>query len=310
MRPRVLIIILLFFISASLCWAAADDVFTAAGIQFEISEEVYLSEDTFFTFVDREILTALDSEYRPDLIIFPEYIGVFYQLIEFNDIIGRYSTFQAALTHILAEKPHFKSMAELFLKPAAWESYLTGWADLADRYNVTLIAGSCFVDDGAGGLRNRTHVFGPDGKLEYYQDKVYLTDFENDIIGLTPGRLDAAGFFYVDGRDIALTICRDAYSTDWEQKNDGAFLWIDIKANGEVYNQQQQRSFMRALPSRMINSNVTFGMTVCAVGSYLDLFWEGESSALYKSAEGLALIDLSDSSDGPDRIYLNISGRQ
>lgn len=287
-----------------------DGVFTASGVQFEINTANYASEEAFFGAVEQEIAVLLDAEYRPDLIIFPEYIGVFYQLIDFNEIVRGYQSFHEALVAVLLENPQFENMADLFLVPEAWTHYLEGWSRLAEKYSVNLIAGSCFISDNSKDLYNRTFVFGSDGELDYSQNKVFLTEFETDIIGLSAGSLDDAGFFEIAGQDLALTICRDAYSPEWEQKHAGAFLWIDIKANGESYNDDQRRSFMRALPLRLVRSDVNFGMTVCAVGSYLDLFWEGESSAIYKQGAKLALADISDSFNSADSVSISIVTKQ
>ncbi|MDC7226349.1 MAG: hypothetical protein PQJ61_06265 [Spirochaetales bacterium] len=290
--------------------SAGDGIFTAAGVQFEISTDIYQSEDSFFEAVEEYITDALEAEYTPDIIIFPEYIGVYYQLIQFNSIIFSHEQFQPAVVELLQQDPGYGSIKELFIQPENWKSYLDGWGRLAEEYETVLVAGSCFVSDDGEHLYNRTYVFGSDGKVMYSQDKVYLTEFEKGIVNLDAGRLENAGFFLIEGKPLALTICKDAYSTDWESKHAGAFLWIDIKANGEVYDTAQQQSFMRALPSRVMRSNVNFGMTVCTVGSYLDFFWEGESTAFYKTSEGLALADKSESHDRADTISISISMEQ
>ena len=308
-RTFFYVLLILLFFPAVLLYAD-EGIFTAAGIQFEILPEVYESSDKFFNYAEESLRAAMESEYRPDLVVFPEYIGVFYQLIDFRELVSRHSNFSDALVNVLAENDQFENMADVFIKPQAWNTYLEGFGRLAEEYSVHIIAGSCFISDDGENLNNRTFVFNPEGRLEYQQDKVFLTDFEKTIIGLSPGRLEDAAFFSVEGHDLALTICRDAYSRDWELKYSGAFLWIDIKANGESYDEAQRQSFMRALPTRVMNSDVRFGMTVCAVGRYLDLFWEGESSAFYKDGERLFLADISDSADAPDMISINILTEQ
>ncbi len=307
MQFRIIFITLLLLpLSLIYGLSDADDIFTAVGVQFEICPENYKSEETFFNITDRIISDLCSEEMQPDLVIFPEYIGVFFQLIEYNGIINRHNGFQQALVDVLNRHSEYNDLSDIFRDEAAVGRWLSGWSNLSKKYEVAIISGSCFIEDDNGGLRNRAHVFGADGTLVYYQDKVFLTDFETGVIGLSPGSLDDAGFFQVKAQDIALTICRDAYSTDWEKKNSGAFLWVDIKANGEVYDPDQKRSFLRALPMRMLNTEVNFGMTVCAVGCYLDLFWEGESTALFKTGKGLALADIADSCRREDSILLRI----
>ena len=186
----------LFLITAAGLYAGeTDDVFTAVGVQFEITADKYVSREHFFGSVYQAVEDALDREYRPDLIIFPEYIGVYYQLIEFNDIINEHEQFQPAAIDLLQEYQEYNSVAELFIGPEAWKSYIDGWSRIAQEFEVSLIAGSCFFSDDAATLKNRAFVFDSSGELIYHQDKVFLTDFETDIVGLSPGSLDDAGFF-------------------------------------------------------------------------------------------------------------------
>ncbi len=281
--------------------------FTAAGVQFEISPGGYTSREAFFSEVDGIVEELCASESGMDLIVFPEYIGVFYQLIEYNRIIESHESFQAALVEVLEKNPQLGSMTDVFRSGADdVESYLSGWSEIARKHGTGIIAGSCFAADDEGLLKNRSFVFDAEGTQVYSQDKVFLTDFETDIIGLEPGDINNATLFNISGKNIAMTICRDAYSREWEQRNSGAFLWVDIKANGEVFNTAQRQSFLRALPSRLFYSDVNYGLTVCAVGHYLDLFWEGESSAIRKDDGSLYLVAASGSFDRADTVFFSI----
>ena len=282
-----------------------DDGFIAAGVQFVITPGLYESEDSFFSAVEKQI-SGICSRETPDLIIFPEYIGVFYQLIGFNDIIAGYDTFGYALRAVLKEYPRYMNMTEVFSKSAVCADYLQRWSELADKYNTAIISGSCFVPDENGELRNRSFVFGSDGSMIYHQDKVFLTEFEKYIIGLTPGAIGESSLFTVSGKKIALTICRDAYSPAWEERNSDAFLWVDIKANGQYFNEEQQRSFQRALPLRMQNTDVDYGMTVCSVGYYLDLFWQGISASIIREGGNIFFSDAAADSTGADTVWLRI----
>jgi len=303
-------IIFLIFIAVSLfmpAWLFSEgDNFNVAGLQYRIDFEDYSSREDFFRKIDNSV-GEICSDHKIDLIIFPEYIGVFYQLIKYNDIIRVNESFQSALISVLAANPQFAGMADVFLAGTDdLKSYIDGWSEISRKYGVSIIAGSCFASDSEGGLRNRSFVFNEDGRQIYYQDKVYLTDFEKEIIGLSPARLEDASFFRISGKNIVMTICRDAYARDWEEKNSGAFLWVDIKANGEVFNSGQRQSFLRALPSRLFYSDVNYGITVCAVGRYLDLFWEGESSAIRKDGSGLYLAAAAASSNDSDTVFFSI----
>ena len=308
-KASYLLLTVLFFIPGFSCFARQPGSLKVAGIQFEITADKYSSEEKFFNSIEAEIRGAVDEYGSLDLIVFPEYVGVFFQLIEYRHIWESERSFEAALLKVLGSDSELKRPSDIFLRPKRWEAYLKGWSKLADKYSVGLLAGSCFVEGGTGGLRNRLHLFDSDGSLIYSQDKVFLTEFETEVIGLEPGSLDGAGGVELNGRRVVFTICRDTYSRSWEELYGGAFLWIDIKANGEVYDRAQQRSFLRALPLRMQFTDVDFGMTVCSVGSFLDLFWEGESSLLERRDDGVRFISAAGEYRKPARIYLSTTGR-
>jgi predicted amidohydrolase len=169
------------------------------------------------------------------------------------------------------------------------EQALEKWAVLSREYGITIVAGSYFVPHVHGGgtieLRNRAFVVTPDRGVVYHQDKVFLTDFEREICGLSPGRVEKGGFD-LQGRRVVMTLCRDTFFPVWEQVfNHGVDLWIDIKANGVAFDKEQEEIFQRALPARLSDTQIPYGLTVCLTGRYLDLFWEGRSSFI-KGEEG------------------------
>jgi hypothetical protein len=163
---------------------------------------------------------------------------------------------------------------------------LSFWGVLARKYSVTIIGGSYFAYDGEN-LTNRLIVYGPSGDRIYEQDKYFLTDFERDIITLSRGSSSNPGGFEINGKKIVLTICRDTFLDRWEKMYDGADLWIDIKANGEIFTEDTKALFSRALPARMKDSTVPSGVTVCLTGQFLELMWEGESSFVIKTEDSV-----------------------
>jgi len=190
------------------------------------------------------------------------------------------------LSRVQAAHPELGTLRDVFLaQSAAVQRILAGvLAPLARRHRVTIVAGSAFVavqpEGGGEELRNRAFVLGPDGSLLYAQDKVFLTDFERDVVGLSPGRIEDASPFAVARVRIGLTLCRDTFFAEWEDLFRGVDLWIDIKANAVPFTAQEREDFRRALPARLPRAGVRHGITACLVGSYLDLSWEGESSVI------------------------------
>ena len=151
-------------------------------------------------------------------------------------------------------EPLAHDLGELFLLNSALaESSLRElFGGLARRHGVAIGAGTWFAPAQANGravLVDRAVIFDSSGAQLYTQDKVFLTPFEEGILGLRPGRLSDARPFLLKGRRLALTICRDTYSEEWDGRLAGAELWVDLKANGEPFT-QAVRGELPARPAR------------------------------------------------------------
>ena len=168
--------------------------------------------------------------------------------------------------------------------------------ELAVKYDCYILSGSRF-----NGRRNRLYnqavVYNPQGRPYYRQEKHFLTDFEVQILGLNSGSMTSATGFEVKDYHINMTICRDTFLREWEEVLHEGDLWIDIKANGVEYTEDQEDLFSRALPARLGNTEVPYGITACLTGDFLDLFWEGESSFIYNDNGRIRYLEVSDETD-------------
>lgn len=81
------------------------------------------------------------------------------------------------------------------------------YADLAEQYAVTIVAGSFPVRQPDGSYRNRTFVFHPDGTNDF-QDKLQMTRFENEQWLIGAG--DEIKTFDTDCGRIGINICYDS----------------------------------------------------------------------------------------------------
>jgi len=278
-----------------------------AAVQLAVGPEMLSSHEAYARRI--EDLVERSMTFDPHLIVFPEYTSAFIALIPHHRIIEESTTMDEAMVRIAAadssdtgspdapapasalvpDIPGTSPLGSLFLRAAGdVESQMSEiFGALARRHDVAILAGTTFARDGADGteLRNRAVVFGPDGHVVYEQDKVYLTDFERNELGLAPGSLGSATPFEVAGRRVAVSICRDTFFEEWEPRLSGSDLWIDVKANGVEYTQQERERFLTALPERIRRSDVPYGLTVCLTGALLDLVWEGESSLVTDRTE-------------------------
>jgi len=221
--------------------------------------------------------------YAPELILFPEYASAFLALLPYGSLLQDAGSLEQALRRVLEREPLARDLKGLFLLNSglAERGARELFGGLARRYGVAVGAGSLFAAESSAGrtvLVNRAVIFDERGRQLYAQDKVFLTPFEEDRLGLSPGRLEAARPFLLHGRRLALTLCRDTFFPEWEGIFSEAELWVDLKANGEPFSAQARESFQRALPARLPGAGVPYGLTLCLTGGLAGLAWEGEST--------------------------------
>ena len=284
---------------------------TLVCVQFEVKETLYSSVESFKSAVT-DIVEEQILKHDPDLIVFPEYTSVFTALIPYWETIDQSSDMTAALDRIKETETGISGLKDIFIKQSGFVDVVIKqvFGELARNHSVYILGGSHFTQDtdhlNETVLKNRAFIFNREGDLYYTQDKVYLTAFEEKVVGLSPGELSDVRTFSINGKNVALTICRDTFMPVWENYFLGSDLWLDIKANGTAYTQEQQRSFMRALPSRIKACDVPYGATVCLTGFFLDLFWEGESSIVKKAADEIIVEKKASSPNYQDVISIDL----
>ncbi|MFO8042466.1 MAG: nitrilase-related carbon-nitrogen hydrolase, partial [Alkalispirochaeta sp.] len=209
-------------------------------VQYTVSAEDYSSLEQFHDRIAHVVEEAMDQSH-PDLIVFPEYASVF---ALFPDHIA--SGGEVRLAGISPQVVTLMSSDEDEPAPAAateaahqlvrsqaerFSTRITEiWSEVAAEYEVWIIAGSGFVPAPEGGVNNRVWVFDRAGEIAYHQDKVFLTDFERDNLGVVPGTVSEADTFEVEEIELAVTICRDSYFDAWEEEFSAADAWIDVRA--------------------------------------------------------------------------------
>jgi predicted amidohydrolase len=282
-----------FLAALLLCAALPAHSLGVAVVQLRIDESTYSSLESFRRTVSAAVESCIEEApagRRPDLIVFPEYTSVFLALLPYQQELRGAASVASGLGRIAAANGRIGSLRQVFLEQAGVVQDLVEevFGGLARRHGVAIVAGTAFaraagVGNGTVGtvdLRNRAFVFARDGTLVYTQDKVYLTEFETDVVGLSPGLVVEAAPFTAAGARIGLTLCRDTFFDAWEARLRGVDLWIDIKANGVPFTAEEREGFAAALPARLPGAGVRHGITACLVGRFLDLAWEGESSVI------------------------------
>jgi predicted amidohydrolase len=269
-------------------------------VQFQVRREYYSSPAAFTAAADELVRKAI-REFDPHLIVFPEYTSAFLSLTDVADQLDESVSVEEGIEILRDSGVSIKNLHQFFYEKGGETARLIDavWGGLAEKYQVYIVGGTYFhaeekgtVKNSAeaageeaaarsrGSLYNRLAVYGPGGDRIYEQDKVYLTEFETELLSLEPGKPEQSSGLPIGETRVVFTICRDTFFDDWDIRHRGADVWIDLKANGAEYNGETRKSFARALPVRIAESKVPQGITVCLVGGFLDLFWEGRSSFL------------------------------
>ncbi|MGC9312662.1 MAG: nitrilase-related carbon-nitrogen hydrolase [Sediminispirochaetaceae bacterium] len=220
-----------------------------------------------------------------DCIIFPEYTNVFLSILPLADELDAIDSMDEGLALIQQLYGEKTGLREYFIRQSSEVRRIMDrvWGAAAARYGAWIVAGTAFAadDEGSrGSLYNRLFVYSPEGEVVYIQDKVYLTPFERDVVGVDPGRLEDAELLAIGDALCGFSICRDTFFDAWEARLGGADLWVDVKANGAEFTAETEKLFATALPERIRNTGVRYGATVCLTGGFLELFWEGRSSVV------------------------------
>ncbi len=277
-RPAALFICLLLLPLG----ATADDPaeFSVAAVQFAVSEELYTEPEAFQNAVEELVAEAV-REHEADLVVFPEYINVFLLARDLVGPLERADSMDEALRELAKIRPGLSGLPGLFKSTAAGvaSEALGMWQALAVAYDVAIVPGTFFVPEGDE-LRNRLLVLDDDGRVIYRQDKVFLTEEEEELLGLSPGRVAEARTVEVEGVELGLTICRDSYFDAWEPILGKSDIWIDLRANGEPYSRQVRERFAGALPERVEETEAQGGVSATLTGTFLDLLWEGPAFAV------------------------------
>ena len=264
--------------------AEEEESFTVAAVQFSVDSETVTDLDRFRRRAERLVAAAVRT-YDSDLVVFPEYINALLIARDVVPVIHGKETLEEALRELSSRQPEVADIEELFLlrSQSVMRSALQIWRELASRFEVAIVPGTFFVSQGSE-LRNRLFVINKEGAVIYQQDKVYLTEEEVELIGLEPGSLAHADPLRIEGVDLALTICRDTYFDAWNHELREADIWIDLRANGQLYSQDVRRRFDGALPERVAQTAAAAGVSATLTGEFLDLLWQGPAFAV--DAEG------------------------
>ncbi len=207
--------------------------------------EDYGSEETFRTKIEG-LLERVDAVRgpreggrfpHPALVVFPENIGTFLGIAGNYEIARRSQTTDGALTRLLLRRlPELvrtmvrfrirdpKRAALVLLSRTVWPIYFRTFSELARKHQAWIVAGSALLarnrygrdsqryEPADGHAWNLSLTFDPDGWVVNETRKVNLVPTLEDVLGLTPGRVeDLEPFDTALGR-VGTMICYDGFN--------------------------------------------------------------------------------------------------
>ncbi len=274
---------------------------TVAVFQYEADEELYTVPGAFA--VKAEEILEQAAEAGADLLVLPEYLNVPLAFASLKEIVKEADSVEEGLELLSRSRGIPVELRDLFIRhsDSVLRTMNRTWGHGAETYGMAVLAGTYFaLDDGK--LVNRAVLYGADGEVSYMQDKIRLTPFEKQLIGLDAGSAEEAELFELSGFRIGISICRDTFFDDLEALMKQADIWIDLKANGEEYTAETALLFAEALREREEQFRFPWGITVCLNGSFLDLLWEGPSEITRFSHKRnrVETVDRAESDDGEE----------
>jgi predicted amidohydrolase len=208
-------------------------------------------------------------------VVFPEYTGA--MLLGLLPGLSRYGaapSLQAAAEQLGVDLGDVFRVAA----PAAAAIYRNTFASLAQRFGVTIVAGTIVLPGEDGQLRNTAHLFGPNGALLGTQDKLHLTALEEGW--LAPGR--ELKIFKLPYATVALPVCMDF--TYWETTRLAWLQEVDLLVDPAA----DDRGDLEALAARGVRTRVqevpAYGLHAFMLADLFNLHWRGRSSVYAPAA--------------------------
>ncbi len=181
------------------------------------------------------------------------------------------------------------------------QTYFEVFSEMADRYDVYLVAGSVVlppyaIRDGRADWRqgplekrvyNTAYLFGPDGKIIGKQTKVHLIDLEQQAaLDLAHGWLDDLQVYDTPAGRIGIAICLDAFQDDVVSAlaQQGAQILVQPSANPGPWSPVQQADWLNSSYRRTYQQGLfAYALNPMLNGPLWDIAFFGQSSIVARA---------------------------
>ncbi|NPV48523.1 MAG: carbon-nitrogen hydrolase family protein [Armatimonadetes bacterium] len=279
------------------CGTAGAGTVRVALAQTEL--RLYPSEAAYVAHMGERLAEAMRS--HPDLVVFPEDIGLPLALVDSYDVLRNCATVADAARALIAEEPAaLSTMSSRWgWSPArAWlvrhseqlsRCYRRVFGALARQHSVYVVAGSAPLPYRGRVPGNVACVFGPDGRVAGVAPKVNLISLEGpEGLDLLPARCEELRPVDTPLGRLGVIVCADAWDPAIAQayRRAGAQLLVNCLANPEPWSEDQQASFdANSLPARIAETGLP-GVQCFAVGRLFDLTFTGRSQCVLPLPDG------------------------
>jgi predicted amidohydrolase len=309
------IILIVYFLTIIFSCSAAEikgEAKQLVAVQMKLNIDDFYSQQSFEKKIEglmREVADKIDAEY-PVLVVFPEDVGLMLIALEHQQTLSTAQTIEDAI----------KKMTMKYFLPLVWyrlryniswvpalyyyrskaiaQAYFDTFSSLAEKYQAYIVAGSIplphyqmsngevLYQEGALSpeIYNSSYLFGPDGKVIGFQDKVHLLELEQEGgLHLTPGKLEDIKVFDTKIGRLGIAVCLDSFQEDVIDKlrEQEADILIQPSANPLLWEEWQQEEWLESSYKFTYES----GYFKCAInpmmnGEFFDLSFYGQSSII------------------------------
>ncbi len=253
------------------------------------------SADDFAEHMSQRVEAAM--EHSPDLIVFPEDIGLPLIALGDFDIVAQAESPEAAIgamfaLHseaagaLIAEHGVSPQRALWLLKaPMIAEAYQQTFAALAREHEVLIAAGSApmVADDRPAEVFNTACVFDPEGEMHIAGRKMNLVPpFETeDGLDFSRGKMEDYSVVEMPDATIGVIVCADGWDPRVAERlvEQGAEVLVQVSANPEEWGDRTRLGWLDSLFTRVQEVDV-YGVYVMGVGNLLGLPFQGQSAVV------------------------------
>ncbi|MFO7942451.1 MAG: nitrilase-related carbon-nitrogen hydrolase, partial [Bacillota bacterium] len=286
-------------------------------VQSEVNRETYSSREAFREkiFAEMERADAEVSLGEDTLVAFPEDVGMLTVLFGQGDVLAEANGLADGMERVI--RSNLISVGyHKFRYGVSWpravfmafgdrmgEAYFEIFSEVADRYDVYLVAGSTALSDatlrrfvpddvpGAGDWKggsdarsvyNVSALFGPGGEVLGIQRKVNLIDLEGpEGLDLSAASRDELGTVATPLGEIGIAICLDAFDSGVLDQLEDADILVQPSANPGPWERWQQEEWLESSWSAVVRQE-RFDVAVnpMLTGQILDVGFFGQSSII------------------------------